>query len=270
MDNDNLEEPLKMPESGGLDYSRLSPPEPMGGRAVPVAGPANLVRQPAGPATPSPAAPSPTPAAPSSPPPPPPPASAGQQPQPLEDQEPRNPLVSLILMIFLSLILVLGVLVFVSWKGWLSLGGLEKLWGGGKTSPSPTAAISAKPSSVVSISPEASTSPGETTNANDQRRKADLAKIKEALTKYFADNDQFPLAITGVKTADQTTVLYQALVPKYLEKLPDDPLAPQYYYGYKSDGQTFELTCVLEDKTDPEGTLIGQLYIYKLTGSSGT
>lgn len=258
-DDENLEKPLKMPENTGVDYSNLSAPEPMGGRNTQVTGPTNFARQPSQPLTPGPGASQPPPATPPS-----------ERPQPVEDQEPRNPLVSLILMIFLSLILVAGILVFISWKGWISLGGLEKLWGGGKASPTPTVTISVEPSPTVSASPEANTSPIVTTNVNDQARKADLAKIKEALTNYFADNNQFPLATTGVKTSDQTSVLTQALVPKYLDKLPDDPLAPQYYYGYKSDGQTFELTCALEDKTDPEGVNVGQFYIYKLTGSTGT
>ncbi len=260
MDDDNLEKPLKMPESGGVDYSNLSQPEPMGGRNAQVTGPTYFARPPRQSVSPKPSANQPPPAGPS-----------GRRLQPIEDQEPRNPLVSLILMIFLSLILVLGILVFISWKGWISLGGLEKLWGGGeKALPTPTAAISVEPSLTVSESPTANTSPVVTTNVNDQTRKADLAKIKEALVKYFADNNQFPLATTGVKTSDPASILALALVPKYLDKLPDDPLAPQYYYSYKSDGQSFELTCVLEDKTDPEGVNVGQFYIYKLTGSKGT
>ncbi len=254
MDDNNLDEPLKMPESqGDVDYSNLSAPEPMGGQSSAFSGPTRFARQTPPPAPPAMSVPGTTP----------PPAAVPNvqpKPQPMEEPGPRSPFLSLILMIFLSLILVAGILVFISWKGWISLGGIEKLWGGGKASPTPTVVLSTEPTSSPSI----------VANTNDQTRKADLAKIKEALTKYFADNGQFPQAPDGVKTSDMTSALAQGLVPKYLDKLPDDPLAPQYYYGYKSDGQSFELTAVLEDKTDSEGTSIGQFFIYKLTGSVGT
>lgn len=255
MDPDmDLDDPLKTPEDpGGLDYSNLSAPEPMGGRNnSQVPRPTSFTRQgPSSAAVPPPNQP-PT-AVPTVQPRP-------QAPPPVEEPRPRSPIVSVILMIFLSLILVAGILVFLSWKGWISLGGIEKLWGGGKASPTPTLITSVEPSNL----------PSGTVNTNDQTRKADLAKIKDALTKYFTDNNQFPLAPNGVKTSDSTSVLAQALVPKYLDKLPDDPLAPQYYYGYKSDGESFELTSILEDRNDPEGITLGQYYIYKLTGSSGT
>lgn len=256
MDPDmDLDEPLKMPEDpGGLDYSNLSVPEPMGGRNnSQVSRPTSFTRQGPAPSAAVPPPNQPPTAVPTVQPRP-------QAPPPVEERGPRSPIVSVILMIFLSLILVAGILVFLSWKGWISLGGLEKLWGGGKPSPTPTLAASVEPSNL----------PSGTINTNDQTRKADLAKLKDALTKYFADNNRFPLAPNGVKTSDSTSALAQALVPKYLDKLPDDPLAPQYYYGYKSDGQSFELTSVLEDRNDPEGINVGQYFIYKLTGSAGT
>ena len=240
---------LKMPgEDRQLDYSQLNQPEPMGGRS-------SYSRQ----------GPSARPVAPSSVPPPAgvPPAMPSQPPGPLpEEPGPRSPWATIMLMFILVVILILGVLVFISWKGWISLGGIEKLWGGGKTSPSPTISVS------PTASPTFETSPQITTNINDQTRKSDLSSIKTSLELYYADNNQFPESQTIIKTSDTGTLLAQALVPKYLNRLPDDPLAPQFYYGYKSDGQTFELTCVLEDKTDPEGTLVGQYYIYTLKGIS--
>jgi len=235
---------LKMPgEDKRLDYSQLNEPEPIGGRSA-------YGQQ----SRPAPMPPNPTGV---------PPATPNQPSGPLpEEGGPRSPWATIMLMFILLVILILGVLIFISWKGWISLGGIEKLWGGGKTSPSPT--ISASP--IASPSPE--TSPQITTNINDQTRKSDLSSIKTSLELYYADNNKFPESPTIIKTSDTGSVLAQALVPKYLNKLPDDPLTPRFYYGYESDGQTFELTCVLEDKTDLEGTLIGQYYIYTLEGIS--
>jgi flagellar basal body-associated protein FliL len=245
-----------MPEDEGsrIDYSELSPPEPMGGRGA--------YRQVSPASAPPAAVPTPAPETPPNQPP--------NQPleSPLEEEGPKSPFASIILMFVLIAILILGVLVFISWKGWISLGGLEKLWGGGKTSPTPTSQVS--PTLSPNASPSSETSPLITTNVNDQTRKSDLSSIKTSLELYFADNNKFPESQTIIKTSDSSSVLAQSLVPKYLNKLPDDPLAPDFYYGYKSDGKSFELTCVLEDKTDPEGTLTGQYYIYKLTGSMAT
>lgn len=246
MDDPEINKPLKMPEEGKrIDYSQLSSPEPMGRSSAPPPPPA--IGLP--PRSPS---PSPSPSRPSN------------------GPAPHSSLGSILLMIFLAIVLVAGVLVFFSWKGWISLGGIEKLWGGGKTTPTPTVSVSVAPSPTVSavVSSSPASSPQVNANVNDQTRKADLTKIKEALVKYFAQNNQFPVG--EFKTSDASSILAQDLVPQYIEKLPDDPLAPQFYYGYKSDGKTFELTAVLEDKTDPEGTNVGQYHIYKLTGSSGT
>ncbi len=98
----------------------------------------------------------------------------------------------------------------------------------------------------------------------DAIRKADLANIKTALDNYKATNGSYPVSQTLTKTSDANTPL-SVLVPDYLSKLPLDPNTPTYYYGYKSDGNTFELTCVLDDSTDSQGAQIGSFYIYKLT-----
>jgi len=254
----SLKMPGKSPETQ-IDYTALTPPEPMGGNTQnpnlrsmiktnpspppPILEPpSNQISSPV----------STTPA------PPPPPGPITETMEPV-----GRPIGSILLMFFIALLLVLGVLVFFSWKGWINLGGLQKYWGG-KTTPSPS------PTSSLSSSPTTTPSSEVVTNANDRTRKADLAKIKDGLEKYFVAENKFPATSAAIKTSDSSNILEQTLVPKYLDKLPLDPLTPKYYYSYQSDGQTFQLTCVLEDKTDPEGTSVGQYYIYKLTGSGGT
>lgn len=98
----------------------------------------------------------------------------------------------------------------------------------------------------------------------DAIRKADLANIKTALDNYKTANGSYPVSLTVTKTDAADTPL-NVLVPDYLSKLPLDPNTPTYYYGYKSDGNTFELTCVLDDSTDSQGAQAGSFYIYKLT-----
>ena len=163
-----------------------------------------------------------------------------------------------ILIVVLLIVLILGGLVFASWEGWISLGGVESLWKKDKTTSTETA--STTPTNT-------STTTKTTTNTNDATRKSDLASIKAALKKYYQANQAYPIATAVQKTSDATTAL-KVLVPTYIAKLPVDPLSPTKYYGYKSDGKTFELTCVLEDTTDPAGIKTGTLYIYKVTDTS--
>lgn len=153
------------------------------------------------------------------------------------------------LIIALVVVLFLGVLFFASWQGWISLGGIEKLW---------------KKSDTTTTSTPVAT---DATNANDTTRKKDLVDLKAALKKYYQAQQSYPVAATSQKTSDATSAL-SVLVPTYIAELPIDPLSPTYYYGYKSDGKTFELTTVLEDKTTAGGTQVGTLYIYKVTDTS--
>ncbi len=235
MDNP-IENPVNQPVQPLEMPSNLTPPEPMGGSGSPTNLPAvGSNRQP----------------------------SSSSMP-PKEQKGGRG---SYILMIIIGIILIIGVLVFLSWKDWISLGGLEKLWGGGKVTPIPMPKITSEisPSPIPS---SATTSPQVTTNINDQTRKNDLATIKNALKKYYETNSVYPVSQTVTKTSDTESTLTKALTPTFLEKLPNDPLAPTYYYGYKSDGTTFEITTVLEDKTDPAGTTAGTYFIYKVTDIS--
>lgn len=99
----------------------------------------------------------------------------------------------------------------------------------------------------------------------DKQRKEDLKTIQTALEKYFAAKGSYPLSAKFDKTNDPASVLKQAFVPTYIASLPIDPNDPTNYYGYKSvDGKTYELTSILEDKTDPEGETVGGIFLYVL------
>jgi hypothetical protein len=178
---------------------------------------------------------------------------------------PKKPIFSYLLILILFLILIGGSVLFAAWSGWIKLG---SLFGGGKSTPAPSTAPSISPAVSSIISPQASSSSKITSNVNDETRKTDLVKIKSVLKKYYLDKSAYPQATNPIKVSDKTSALYQALVPAFLETMPDDPQAPQLYYGYQSDGKTFSLTAVLEDKSDPAGKMTGNYYIYKITDSS--
>ena len=246
-----------------FDYSGLTPPESMGGsNAAPPPEPAPAPSAP----TPPPSSPTPEPApAPAAEPPKTEPLAfpsqsqtddldldtpkqAGNMPGPMP---PHSSLGSWFLVIILTILLGLAMLVFLSWKGYVSIGILDNFWGTSST-PTPVESATSTP----------------TAQSNDSIRKQNLASIAQALQKYYADNTAYPVSAVVIKTSDSQSVLAQALVPAYISSLPDDPLAPSFYYGYKSSGTTFELSAVLEDKTDVSGSLSGNLNIYKVTNTT--
>lgn len=122
-----------------------------------------------------------------------------------------------------------------------------------------------QPTSGSVTSSDTSSSPIAT---RDAQRKDDLAKIKEALDKYYAAKGSFPTASQIVKTSDASSAIVSALVPTYIATLPNDPSAPEYWYGYKSlNDSSYELTARLEDTTDLAGKIENSLFIYRINGT---
>ncbi len=168
-----------------------------------------------------------------------------------EIMEPAPNKSSVFLIIILIILIVAGGLFLASWKGWVNLGSISKLWKG----TTKTTTIAPTPAPVTNV-----------VNTNDAKRKEDLANLKAALKNYYTAKKSYPIAATGEKT--NTPVALKVLVPDYIAAIPVDPLDPTYYYGYKSDGKTFELSAVLEDKTDPAGITVGSNFLYKVTDIS--
>ena len=102
--------------------------------------------------------------------------------------------------------------------------------------------------------------------ARDAQRKADLKSIELALISYFATNNKYP-STGGVEIQTRTpgNVLAKVLVPAYFTSLPVDPWTDKYYYGYKSDGNSYELNALLGNLSDTDGTIVGgnNLYIIR-------
>jgi len=117
-------------------------------------------------------------------------------------------------------------------------------------------------SQFTGIGTQVSTSQTSSANNADSQRKTDLNKIKAALEKYYTAKNQYPIANVAVNTNDENSSIYKALVPTYLDQMLTDPAAPTYYYGYQSDGKSYQLTAVLENKNDSDGQQVGKYFLY--------
>lgn len=105
----------------------------------------------------------------------------------------------------------------------------------------------------------------DTPASRDALRKADLARLKETLATYATEARPFAYPKTdGVVQLGQANEVTKAL-QVHQSPLPADPLAPNRYYGYTSDGTTYRLTAVLEQGDDPQGTKEGDLTLYVVT-----
>ncbi len=101
----------------------------------------------------------------------------------------------------------------------------------------------------------------------DAERKADLTSISKALEKYFTAVGSYPVS-AAITHLDQTdSVVYKALVPVYLDKMPTDPNTA-HYYGYVSDGTTYQLSAVLSNQNDPQGTKSGPVTLFVVKNAS--
>lgn len=166
------------------------------------------------------------------------------------NMEPMAPKSNAGLFIILIVLVLIGGVVLAVWKGWLNFGNLL-----GSKTPTPAPSITT-PFSPVSVF-----------NKNDSARKADLANLKTALLTYYNDKQSYPVSPVLAKASDPNGIL-KVLVPTYIVQLPIDPLSPNSYYGYKSDGKSFTLSASLEDQADPSGVPVGNLYLYQVTNTS--
>lgn len=131
-------------------------------------------------------------------------------------------------------------------------------------SAQPTTSASAVPTESATSAPN---NPKAAMQANDQKRKDDLALIQAALEQRYKETKDYPVSANFAegRTSSRSTPL-QVLVGRYMNRndLPTDPKEPDRWYGYKSDGKTYTLSAQLEDTGDPEGTYADSLYLYTL------
>lgn len=86
-------------------------------------------------------------------------------------------------------------------------------------------------------------------------RQQDLIHLKYNLLTYYAVKKEYPSSGGQLIRLErgEDDVFYTAMKQFYggsfYEKI--DPQSPKYYYGYSSDGQTFQLTCFLVSQNKP-------------------
>lgn len=100
----------------------------------------------------------------------------------------------------------------------------------------------------------------------DAQRKSDLANIRTALRLYYNDRMSFPTSSTSKKINGCGSLAtstcewgerWEVDTTIYMNILPQDPLPNQedYHYLYEvgADGETYTLSCCLENKSDDKG-----------------
>lgn len=88
--------------------------------------------------------------------------------------------------------------------------------------------------------------------AEDVKRKLNLADLRMALEAYNSVNGNYPKTNGMVKLNDESTSVYKILVRYASAGNLKDPKDPEYFYLYKSDGNSFELSARLENNKDPD------------------
>lgn len=83
----------------------------------------------------------------------------------------------------------------------------------------------------------------------DIQRMSDINQINLALEMYYGDNGRYPVSESLDKVVGSSSILIKALSPDYLRYaessslngFPLDPLNPERWYSYISDGKSFKL-----------------------------
>ena len=67
-------------------------------------------------------------------------------------------------------------------------------------------------------------------DSRDQKRTSDALAIKNALSHYYSDNNEYP-SCTNTGWGCDMEVLRPVLVPKYMQDIPRAPKDQPYYYA---------------------------------------
>lgn len=103
-----------------------------------------------------------------------------------------------------------------------------------------------------------SSDPGSSAYQRDQQRVSDLSAIQNQLESRYLTNSGYPTSAEVSRLDDPTTAVAVA-IGTYT-----DPTPEQYYYGYRSDGQTYTLSAVIEDSTLTTCTPTGPICLYTI------
>lgn len=96
----------------------------------------------------------------------------------------------------------------------------------------------------------------------DEQRISDLDSISLMLWRYKEKNGSYPASDLVVKLNENNGTVSEIRSANDGKDIPTDPVE-KYYYGYKSDGETYELSAVLENKNDKRCEVEGNFCIYR-------
>lgn len=92
--------------------------------------------------------------------------------------------------------------------------------------------------------------------ARDAKRKNDLKIVQQALEAYYGDYAKYPYLLGNSTNSLWRRNLKEEL-KEYLKEIPVDPINNEiYHYSYDGSldrGQSYVLSAILENPTDPEG-----------------
>jgi hypothetical protein len=132
------------------------------------------------------------------------------------------------------------------------------------TVTSPTGEAITKLGTTITTSPVVPTQPADANaKKRDAQRKQDLSVLHTVLEKYKKDNGQYPIS-SGIEQTISSQALFNALVGKYLTKMPVDPLPQTYWYEYQSDGASYALRSIIEDQSDTTAKKGNVYYFYEI------
>jgi len=106
-----------------------------------------------------------------------------------------------------------------------------------------------------------------TAKARDEIRKRDLAQIQSAIESYYQENDSYPQAEELDQIDRSNSLVADQLVPDNITQIPKEPLFDRHFYGYLSDGESYSLSCVIENKEDEEAEEVNGINLYKLSST---
>lgn len=158
-------------------------------------------------------------------------------------------------------LMILALAVFGSYSVWNNYSEQEGLDEGGK--------ISVIPTKVGEGAEAGKKEPQDglenpTPDDRDNQRVKDLAEISAAIDEFAKFNKGiFPETGGYEKISEEDNYVFKLLRRNgYLKKIYKDPLSGSYFYGYKSNGNSYELTASLEDREDVRCVRSGELCIF--------
>lgn len=110
--------------------------------------------------------------------------------------------------------------------------------------------------------------------SNDDMRVADINVLATGLNSYGVSHAAvYPS--TGnqlIHVGPTNTPCFELIAENFIPACPSDPLGEPAFYGYKSDGVSYELTAKLDDSacTRPGAVLNGSICLYSVKGGTIT